>query len=139
MWEFPPISCWRKWPRTSRSQIKCTPLFPEEIPAKMWPLPIRDLLFLGKASEKKLVDFRNPHHRGTGSGKGSPLVQTLLGEKRPDISSSSTPEALTILRFWKCLRRVKASAWRRLSMMILYLWSRSSLFYWSNAMWWPPE
>ena len=32
-------------------------LFPEEIPAKMWPLPIRNLLFLGKASEKKLVDF----------------------------------------------------------------------------------
>ena len=28
-------------------------LFPEEIPAKMWPLPVRELLFLGKASEKK--------------------------------------------------------------------------------------
>ncbi len=30
-------------------------LFPSEIPAKMWPLPVRDLLFLGKASEQKLV------------------------------------------------------------------------------------
>ena len=31
-------------------------LFPEEIPAKMWPLPVRELLFLGKASEKKLTE-----------------------------------------------------------------------------------
>ena len=30
-------------------------LFPEEIPEKMWPLPVRDLLFLGKASEQKLL------------------------------------------------------------------------------------
>ena len=30
-------------------------LFPDEIPEKMWPLPIRNLLFLGKASEQKLV------------------------------------------------------------------------------------
>lgn len=29
-------------------------LFPEEIPAKMWPLDIRDLFFVGKASEQKL-------------------------------------------------------------------------------------
>ena len=31
-------------------------LFPDEIPIKMWPLPVRDLLFLGKASEKKLTE-----------------------------------------------------------------------------------
>ena len=30
-------------------------LFPSEIPVKMWPLPVRDLLFLGKASEQKLL------------------------------------------------------------------------------------
>lgn len=30
-------------------------LFPVEIPTKMWPLPVRDLLFLGKASEQKLI------------------------------------------------------------------------------------
>lgn len=30
-------------------------LFPSEIPTKMWPLPVRDLLFLGKASEQKLI------------------------------------------------------------------------------------
>ncbi len=29
-------------------------LFPEEIPAKMWPLDIRDLFFVGRASEQKL-------------------------------------------------------------------------------------
>lgn len=29
-------------------------LFPEEIPAKMWPLDIRELFFVGKASEQKL-------------------------------------------------------------------------------------
>lgn len=27
-------------------------LFPEEIPVKMWPLPVRELLFLGRSSEK---------------------------------------------------------------------------------------
>ena len=31
-------------------------LFPDEIPVKMWPLPVRDLLFLGKSSEQKLID-----------------------------------------------------------------------------------
>lgn len=30
-------------------------LFPSEIPEKMWPLSVRDLLFLGKASEQKLL------------------------------------------------------------------------------------
>ncbi len=29
-------------------------LFPEEIEKKMWPLPVRDLFFVGNASEKKL-------------------------------------------------------------------------------------
>lgn len=29
-------------------------LFPEEIEGKMWPLPVRDLFFVGRASEKKL-------------------------------------------------------------------------------------
>lgn len=29
-------------------------LFPEEIEKKMWPLPVRDLFFVGKSSEKKL-------------------------------------------------------------------------------------
>lgn len=29
-------------------------LFPEEIPEKMWPMPVRDLFFVGQATEKKL-------------------------------------------------------------------------------------
>lgn len=70
-------------------------LFPEEIPAKMWPLPIRDLLFLGKASEKKLVDF-GIRTIGELARERESTIQTLLGEKTGH-SSSSTPEALTIL------------------------------------------
>ena len=30
-------------------------LWPEEIPAKMWPLPVRDLFFIGGATERKLL------------------------------------------------------------------------------------
>lgn len=29
-------------------------LFPEEIPSKMWPLPVRELFFVGRQTEKKL-------------------------------------------------------------------------------------
>ena len=32
-------------------------LFPEEIQTKMWKLPVRDLFFVGKSSEKKLHDL----------------------------------------------------------------------------------
>lgn len=32
-------------------------LFPEEIEKKMWPLPVRDLFFVGQASERKLKDL----------------------------------------------------------------------------------
>lgn len=33
---------------------KCHTLFPEEVQAKMWPLPIRELFFVGSAAQKKL-------------------------------------------------------------------------------------
>ena len=55
-------------------------LFPEEIPSKMWPLPIRDLLFLGKASEKKLTDF-GIRTIGDLAGEKESSIQALLGEK----------------------------------------------------------
>lgn len=55
-------------------------LFPEEIPKKMWPLPIRDLLFLGKASEKKLQDF-GIHTIGELARERETTIQALLGEK----------------------------------------------------------
>ena len=32
-------------------------LFPEEIPEKMWPLPVSDLFFTGKAATKKLLNL----------------------------------------------------------------------------------
>lgn len=32
-------------------------LFPEEIEKKMWPLPVRDLFFVGKASERRLYSM----------------------------------------------------------------------------------
>lgn len=32
-------------------------LFPEELPAKLWPLPVRDLYFVGGATEKKLANL----------------------------------------------------------------------------------
>lgn len=55
-------------------------LFPEEIPAKMWPLPVRELLFLGKASEKKLIDF-GIHTIGELAKEQESVIQALLGEK----------------------------------------------------------
>lgn len=55
-------------------------LFPEEIPVKMWPLLIRDLLFLGKASEKRLQDF-GIHTIGELAREKESAIQALLGEK----------------------------------------------------------
>ena len=55
-------------------------LFPEEIPVKMWPLPIRELLFLGKASEKRLQDF-GIHTIGELAREKESTIQSLLGEK----------------------------------------------------------
>lgn len=36
---------------------KCHTLFPEEVPKKMWPLPTRDLFFVGGAAQKKLENL----------------------------------------------------------------------------------
>lgn len=33
---------------------KCHTLFPNEVPEKMWPLPIRELFFVGSAAQRKL-------------------------------------------------------------------------------------
>lgn len=55
-------------------------LFPSEIPSKIWPLPIRELLFLGKASEKKLIDF-GIHTIGELAREKESNIQALLGEK----------------------------------------------------------
>ena len=55
-------------------------LFPEEIPTKTWPLPVRDLLFLGKASEKKLTEA-GIHTIGDMAHTREAEIQTLLGNK----------------------------------------------------------
>lgn len=55
-------------------------LFPDEIPVKMWPLPIRDLLFLGKVSEKKLTEA-GIRTIGDLAREREERVQFLLGEK----------------------------------------------------------
>ena len=55
-------------------------LFPEEIESGMWPLPVRNLLFLGKASEKKLneVGIRTI---GDLAHAREADIQALLGNK----------------------------------------------------------
>ena len=55
-------------------------LNPEEVPQKMWPLPVRDLLFLGKASEKKLVQ-NGIRTIGDLARANEKEIQMLLGEK----------------------------------------------------------
>ena len=55
-------------------------LFPEEIPEKMWPLPVRELLFLGKASEKKLIEA-GIRTIGDLAHAREADIQTLIGKK----------------------------------------------------------
>ena len=55
-------------------------LFPDEIPEKMWPLPVRNLLFLGKASEQKLLN-QGIRTIGDLAREREANVQLWLGEK----------------------------------------------------------
>ena len=55
-------------------------LYPEEVSQKMWPLSVRDLLFLGKASEKKLIQ-NGIHTIGDLAQANEKEIQMLLGEK----------------------------------------------------------
>ena len=55
-------------------------LFPDEIPEKMWPLPVRNLLFLGKASEQKLLN-QGIRTIGDLAKEREANVQLWLGEK----------------------------------------------------------
>ena len=58
----------------------CHTLFPDEIPEKMWPLPVRDLLFLGKASEQKLLRA-GIKTIGDMSKSDEAEIRQLLGDK----------------------------------------------------------
>lgn len=55
-------------------------LFPEEISTKMWPLSVRDLLFLGKAFEKKLTEA-GIRTIGDMAHVSESEIQALLGNK----------------------------------------------------------
>ena len=55
-------------------------LFPPEIPKKMWPLPVRDLLFLGKASEQRLLQ-EGIKTIGDMAQSGEAELKRILGEK----------------------------------------------------------
>ena len=50
------------------------------IPEKMWPLPVRNLLFLGKASEQKLLN-QGIRTIGDLARERETNVQLWLGEK----------------------------------------------------------
>ena len=50
------------------------------IPEKMWPLPVRNLLFLGKASEQKLLN-QGIRTIGDLAREREANVQLWLGEK----------------------------------------------------------
>ncbi len=55
-------------------------LFRKEVPQKMWPLPVGDLLFVGKASTERLTQAGI---KTIGELANAPLskIQTILGEK----------------------------------------------------------
>ena len=55
-------------------------LFPEEIPEKLWPLPVKDLLFIGGATAQKL---ERAYIKTIGQLAQSPVeeIQRLLGNK----------------------------------------------------------
>lgn len=55
-------------------------LYPEEIPEKMWPLPVGDLLFIGKATAAKLNEAQI-HSIGDLAKADMNRLAALLGEK----------------------------------------------------------
>lgn len=55
-------------------------LYPEEVPSKMWPLPVGDLLFCGKASADKLKS-RRIFTIGDLAQADLSAVQRILGQK----------------------------------------------------------
>lgn len=59
---------------------KCHTLFPEEVPAKMWPLPIRELFFVGGAAQKKM-EALGLHTIGQLAACSPEVLKAHLGEK----------------------------------------------------------
>ena len=59
---------------------RCHTLFPEEIPLKMWPLPIRRLFFVGSSAQRKLENL-GIHTIGQLAHSDLELLKLHLGEK----------------------------------------------------------
>ena len=59
---------------------RCHTLFPEEIPGKMWPLPIRDLFSVGDSARKRLENL-GIHTIGQLAAADLSLLAAHLGEK----------------------------------------------------------
>lgn len=55
-------------------------LFPEEIPAKMWPLPLRDLLFVGSSAADKMARI-GLHTIGDAAACDPGILKAHLGDK----------------------------------------------------------
>ncbi len=55
-------------------------LWSEEVPAKMWPLPVRELLWVGKKTEERLVSY-GIKTVGDLAGLGMGSLSHLVGEK----------------------------------------------------------
>lgn len=58
----------------------CHSLFPEEIPEKMWPLPVSRLYFVGRSAQKKL-ELLGIHTIGDLAGFDQSLLVSHLGSK----------------------------------------------------------
>lgn len=59
---------------------KCHTLFPEEVPEKMWPLPIRDLFFVGGSAQKKMESL-GIHTIGQLAACDLNVLKAYLGSK----------------------------------------------------------
>ncbi|MDO5416677.1 MAG: DNA polymerase IV [Lachnospiraceae bacterium] len=59
---------------------RCHTLFAEEIPSKLWPLPIRELFFVGHSAQKKLENI-GIHTIGQLAACNLPVLKAHLGDK----------------------------------------------------------
>lgn len=112
-------------------------LFPEEIPTKMWPLPVGELLFLGKASRRKLEEA-GIHTIGDLAHEDESHIQMLLGQ-RTDISCISIPVGGMTLLFGQKQKKAKGLAWRPHLMRILFRRSRSFRCFWPSVTYLQPD
>lgn len=59
---------------------KCHTLFAEEIPSRLWPLPIRDLFFVGRSAQRKLENI-GIHTIGQLAACDLKILKAHLGDK----------------------------------------------------------